>query len=512
MDPPAPFGDVQAANKLMEGALAGLFKGVNARCDALQMQHDHALKSSQADKKALRDSLDDLTEKYTSMSETNSKLMATHAELSTRLTSMQGGLGAIEQMATELGEQLAKYDIPALSEDMDRLKRQHNIMQAKMRHQQPFIDGILGLTAGFAGSQSPSLANLRTERMTVSGTLARESTPGTNKKLPILRQDPRYSFLLGGAESMEVDDIAQRPLRSAATFRAVSPDETELAELPALPQPSGHTDAVPTTSAVKRTASQRRSESSLDQDSDNQHKRSQSLQRKRAKSNLKKAGELQANDTPGASLAPKRSQLQHNFTASDIDNGNEGDFDDASSDIVVDHPRTKTVTHINSELSPASQDHLTDLAGGKSAADLFKTLAQNSNCARPQTSSRPLSFHADLAANPLPGSQNAFASQQPARDMMPTEPILTSIDASLPGLANDFKAEIDIQRPASTAPAVSTLTLNGAQPTTSNRRHSARETKKKPIPEGFIDVRTLQNDKKAGLVPKRVSVIEDGGS
>ncbi|KAI5356702.1 hypothetical protein Slin15195_G129980 [Septoria linicola] len=127
----------------------------------------------------------------------------------------------------------------------------------------------------------------------------------------------------------------------------------------------------------------RRNKSSLDQDSDNQH----TLQRKRAKSKLKKAGEFQANDTLRASLGPERSQLQHNLPTPDIDNGNGGDLDDASSDILMDHSRTKAVTQIASELSPASHDHLTDLAGGNFASDLFKNIAHKTNCARPQTSS-----------------------------------------------------------------------------------------------------------------------------
>ncbi|KAI5356758.1 hypothetical protein Slin14017_G128460 [Septoria linicola] len=101
---------------MFEDELAGLLEGVNARCNTLQKQHNNALQSLWVDKKALRDSLDHPTEKYKNMSEANSRLKATYAKLSARLTSIQGGLGAIRQMETELGEFVA----PILLSDLHR--------------------------------------------------------------------------------------------------------------------------------------------------------------------------------------------------------------------------------------------------------------------------------------------------------------------------------------------------------------------------------------------------------
>lgn len=215
-------------------------------------------------------------------------------------------------------------------------------------------------------------------------------------------------------------------------------------------------------SAIKRTMSQRHSENGSFEDIP--HKRSGSLQRKRGRSDLNKASRESVEKSSMEDLDVKdfnatlegtpqpTSQVQKSVAyAQTGPNQQEPGYDsDLSSEIVVARPKTKDV---------ASRSYL-------------------------QLPGDPI--HSELS----PASQS-YLRKLSAGQASASEMLESIAKAAAPPNSSQRSYFFDTDLQGSLA----------------GRRHSTRDTKKKPTPDGFIDGRMLRNDKKLGLVLKKAEEI-----
>lgn len=92
----------------MEGALAGLMRHVDNRMGALEKkQRDDATSlrnTASTGQDALRDIVSSLKIDVALATDAHIKLASSLVDLSNRLTSIQGGLGRVEGLVTDLGE------------------------------------------------------------------------------------------------------------------------------------------------------------------------------------------------------------------------------------------------------------------------------------------------------------------------------------------------------------------------------------------------------------------------
>lgn len=104
----APFSDLLAANKLMEGAVAGLIQNLNSRIDNLQKKQEDdaaaAHTTASAEHSALWDAIECLKKDVTLVTDITTKLSNANADLSKRLANIQSGMTQVERMVTDLGQ------------------------------------------------------------------------------------------------------------------------------------------------------------------------------------------------------------------------------------------------------------------------------------------------------------------------------------------------------------------------------------------------------------------------
>lgn len=325
--------------------------------------------------------------------------------------------------------------------------------------------------------------------------------PAMGERPPFSPQTLQESNRDGQNATEDIDEPAQPRSPSSATFRGSPPDKSDDR------QAFDGSQAFTLTSR-KRTTTQRQSES-FDEELKMPHKRSGSLQRKRASINLKKAS---ADSVPESSFAPRKpSSLQQFFTATDATEDDyeigSGSGSDASSEIIVARSQPAPV-HLTSEFSPASQGVFQKILNGQSAIDSLKTLGANPS-PKAQPPSWPQMSSAKVPPAYLDGGRNSISTQVSQQTEQSPEPVLGLTDTSLPGLfSNSQPLATAGQAPYGPAqpsqdPSPSKQPVQMLSAPTGGRRRSSREAKKKGVPDDFVDLRTLKNDKVLGLMPKR---------
>ncbi|PPJ59804.1 hypothetical protein CBER1_04347 [Cercospora berteroae] len=532
MEPSAQPGEVQA-NGMAQDAfnvfLNALDVRSDARFDALEREHEKANQVIQEQQKALQSCLDALREQCEERSklsgaemaaiwdalkqfkkendERNSALSAANTESSAHLASMRDGLTAVHELVTDLGRQIGERNTTLLSDEIDQVKEsvqtllqqqqdnvqalvtERNAMQTKLQQQEPLVRTILGATDNWYQSQSPAtLPGLRV-------------VPATDERPPVLPQSLQKSNRNDQNAAEDIDEPAQLRSPSSATFRGSPPDKSD-------DRQAFDGSLAFTLTSRKRTTTQRQSES-FDEDLKMPHKRSGSLQRKRATINLKKAS---ADSVPESTFASRKpSSLQQIFTATDATEDDyeigSGSGSDASSEMIVARSQPAP-THLTAEFSPASQGVFQKILNGQSAIDSLKTLGANSS-PKAHPPSWPQMSGANVPPAHLHSGRNTISTQVSQQTELSPEPVLGLTDTSLPGLFSDSRP-LTMAGQAPHSPAqLSQGTSPSKQPVqmlsapTGGRRRSSREAKKKGVPDDFVDLRTLKNDKILGLVPKR---------
>ncbi|CAK1359177.1 unnamed protein product [Cercospora beticola] len=549
MSPSAQPGEARA-DAMLQDACKGLLNALDARSaarfDALEKEHEKANRVIQEQQQALQTSLGALREQCEQRSkssgvdmaaiwdalnqfkkedsERNSALSAANEDLSANLASMRDGLTAVHKMVTDLGQQIGEHDTISLSGKLEQVEesvqelqhQQQTLLQQQQttvralvedRKYERLLDGshVQELTTLGSGMQT-KLQQQESLVRTIDNWYKSQSpaaipslrvVPATYERLPSLPQTLQGSNRNEHNAAEDIDDPAQLRSPSSATFRGSPPDKSD-------DRQAFDGSLAFTVTSRKRTTTQRQSET-FDEELKAPHKRSGSLQRKRASINLKKAS---ADSVAESSFATRKpSSLQQFFTATDATEDDyeigSGSGSGASSEIVVARSQPAPA-RLTSEFSPASQGVFEKILNGQSAIYSLKTLGAN-----PSPKAHPPSWPRMSGANVPPahldGSRKAHSTQVSQLSPVPT---LGLTDTSLPGLFSNSQP----LTMAGQAPHSPTQQSQGTTPSkqpaqilsapAGGRRRSSREAKKKGVPDDFVDLRTLKSDKVLGLVPK----------
>ncbi|GIZ37956.1 hypothetical protein CKM354_000138400 [Cercospora kikuchii] len=528
MERSAQPGEMQA-DAMVQDAFNGFLNALDARSDdrfdALEKKHEKANQVIQEQQKALQSSVSALREQCEERSksfgaetaaiwdalkqfkkehdERHSTLSAANAESLAHLSSMRDGLTAVHKMVTDLGQQIGEHDTTSLSDELEQVKEsvqtllqqqqttvralveERNGLQMKLQQQEPLVRTILGATDKLVQVPKSSL----------------RVVPATDERPLLLPQPLQESNRNNQDAAEDSEEPAQLRSPSSATFRGSPPDKSN-------DRQAFDGSMAFTLTSRKRTTTQRQSES-FDEELKMPHKRSGSLQRKRATINLKKAS---ADSVPESTFAPRKpSSLQRIFTATDATEDDyeigSGSGSDVSSEIIVTRSQPAPA-HLTSEFSPASQGVYQKILNGQSAIDSLKTLGANPS---PKAQPPPWSQVSGAKVPParLDGGHNSISTQVSQQTELSPEPVVGLTDTSLPGLfSNSQPLAMAGQAPYGPAqpsrdPSPSKQPVQMLSAPTGGRRRSSREAKKKGVPDDFVDLRTLKNDKVLGLVPKR---------
>lgn len=281
----------------------------------------------------------------------------------------------------------------------------------------------------------------------------------TSKKLPALK--PLSQRSSDGFDRSHPPWLAAFRAQSSVTFRAVSQE---------LEDSVGEFDEAPLqakASAIKRTMSQRHSENGSFEDIP--HKRSGSLQRKRGRSDLNKAS--------------RESVEKSSMEYLDIEDSDVEDFNATLEGTPQPTSQVqKSVAY--AQTGPNQQE-----------PGYYNDLSSEIVVARPKTRDAASRSYLQLPGDPN-HSELSPASQSHLRKLSAGQ---TSAGEMLESIAKAAPPPNSSQR--------SHFFDTDLKGSPAGRRHSTRDTKKKPPPDGFIDVRTLRNDKKVGLVLKKAEEI-----